>query len=222
MMSYVDITEAREELKTVQRIAQGISSNEYLDKFKNIYGKEHPTLMDEMDRLNTKYRNPSKMADRIDVCKKYSFAIPNDKAIRKIAEFNPIIEIGSGTGYWAMLLQNAGVDIVAVDNNSWGHKWTKKWFESHIGNEGCLKNPEFKDRTLFLCWPPLEDEMARRALENYRGNTFIYVGELWGGCCAEDSFFEILDNEWEELETINIPQWPCIHDYLIVYRRLDI
>jgi hypothetical protein len=43
------------------------------------------------------------------------FAIPNYAAIQAIRECGKIVQMGAGTGYWAGLLQQAGVDIVTYD-----------------------------------------------------------------------------------------------------------
>mmetsp|Transcript_7858 Transcript_7858/g.19988 ORF Transcript_7858/g.19988 Transcript_7858/m.19988 type:complete len:164 (-) Transcript_7858:188-679(-) len=46
---------------------------------------------------------------------KYAWAIPDQRAIRIIANFSPLVEIGAGKGYWAMLLRQAGADVLALD-----------------------------------------------------------------------------------------------------------
>ena len=47
----------------------------------------------------------------------YSWGIPADEALTVIENVSPagIVEVGAGTGYWAMLLKKRGVDIVAYD-----------------------------------------------------------------------------------------------------------
>ena len=46
---------------------------------------------------------------------RYSWAIPNDEAIRVLAAHAPLIELAAGTGYWAYLLRARNVDILAFD-----------------------------------------------------------------------------------------------------------
>ena len=41
--------------------------------------------------------------------------MPNARALAIIAHFAPIVEVGSGTGYWAGELKARGVDINAYD-----------------------------------------------------------------------------------------------------------
>ncbi|KAL3666792.1 hypothetical protein V7S43_008412 [Phytophthora oleae] len=49
------------------------------------------------------------------VAMKYSWAIPDERALQIIKHYGPIVEMGAGSGYWARLLQLRGVDVVAYD-----------------------------------------------------------------------------------------------------------
>lgn len=146
---------------------------------------------------------------------KYAYAIPNDKALRKIAEYSPIVEIGAGSGYWAHLLSKKGVDVVAYDN--WRNPKRKQWFDVQLSDESVVKN--HADRALFLCWPPVKDEMALKAIRKYKGETVIYVGEDRDGCTGTRSFFDFLDKHFEEEDSVVIPVWPTMHDQLVIFKR---
>ena len=47
----------------------------------------------------------------------YSWGVPTEEALKAIIDVSPagVVEVGAGTGYWAMLLHTRGVDIVAYD-----------------------------------------------------------------------------------------------------------
>jgi hypothetical protein len=156
--------------------------------------------------------------EREELVHKYAFAIPNHQAILTIVNTtNKVIEIGAGSGYWAYLLQKAGLDVVAVDNDYRGKDyWKHKWFPVRNGDETILK--DYPDHTLFLCWPEMSG-VSSDALANYQGRTLIYVGEGRGGCTANEKFFEELNCNWQHGESVNIPQWPGIHDYLQIYHK---
>ena len=49
------------------------------------------------------------------LARRYAWAIPDERALRILAEFSPLVEIGCGKGYWSKLLQNRGVDIIPCD-----------------------------------------------------------------------------------------------------------
>ena len=47
----------------------------------------------------------------------YSWAIPSNEVILKIAQHSPLLEVGAGTGYWSWLLRQARADIIATDRD---------------------------------------------------------------------------------------------------------
>lgn len=46
---------------------------------------------------------------------KYSWAVPDKRSLNILKNFAPLVEIGSGLGYWAKLLQSEGVDVLPYD-----------------------------------------------------------------------------------------------------------
>jgi hypothetical protein len=62
--------------------------------------------------------------------------------------------------------------------------------------------------------------MAEVCLNNWYGSHLIYVGERSGGCNGNDAFFEKVYEKFDVLFEYDIPQWPGIHDELIIFQRL--
>jgi hypothetical protein len=167
---------------------------------------------------------------RVQGARTYSWAVPTPEALETIKRVSPtgVLEIGAGTGYWAMLLRQLGVDVIAYDAeppdehdlNDW-HQGARCWTEVVQGGpDHAAEHPE---RTLMLCWPPLvrDDDnscLALDALSVYGGETVVYIGEN-GGATAGDAFHQALEDGWHEAEVVAIPQWPGMHDYLMVWRR---
>lgn len=164
--------------------------------------------------------------------RKYAWGIPSPEAITKVASFSPLIEIGSGRGYWGALLRDQGADILCydesppdqVDHNHWappkdgnGNPLIKAFTEVLKGGPQVLS--EHSNRVLFLCWPPYATNMAYEALKRYRGDIFIYVGEPPGGCTGCDLFHEFCEKHFEIAEAMKIPKWAGLHDYLGIFRR---
>ncbi len=157
---------------------------------------------------------------------RYSWAIPNVAALRALAAAAPLIEIGAGNGYWAALLRQMGVDILAFDANppldeahtneysrnalAVGQVWTDV---QPGGPELAAQHP---DRTLFLCWPPPHDPMAYEALEAYRkagGRRLAYVGEFFP-VCGDAAFEATLMGLWRPVAGVDIPRWFGMKDAL--------
>jgi hypothetical protein len=164
---------------------------------------------------------------RIRCVSRYSWAVPSPEIIEAIVRIDsPIVEVGAGTGYWAKMLRDAGVDVVAFDQhppepdlaaNHW-HKNTTQW--SEVIRSDATVAGDFPDRTLLLVWPPYDEDMATRALRAYAGaggRQLIYVGEGPGGCTGDDAFHEDLERWWVELAYMAVPQWFGIHDYATFY-----
>lgn len=156
---------------------------------------------------------------------RYAWAVPNEKALQTVAKYGPFIEIGAGTGYWAYLLRRRGVQIRAYDlypphrEANHYHPDQKVWTTVYRG--GPEKASLYPKRSLLLCWPPYASPMAYDTLQAYDGPTVIYVGE-WEGCTADDSFHEALETEWTRVETVNLPTWPGIRDFLSVWKRKEL
>jgi len=146
------------------------------------------------------------------VASTYAWAVPTRTAVAAIAAHTSrVVEVGCGSGYWAWLLEQAGVDVLAIDTTP----PPVAWHAVRLGTE--LEVAKHPDRTLFLCWPPWASEMAYNALSRYRGELVVYVGE-WMGGSAEPRFFSLLAQEYEEADRVDIPQWFMRADRLTIWR----
>lgn len=156
-------------------------------------------------------------ATRVQAIDQFSWAIPCAEALATIAEASGgrVVEVGSGSGYWARLLQAKGVDVVAVDdgNEYEGSRFGQffpetvrakgeAWLQAH---DGCV------DRALFMCWPRQTE--GDKVLAAFKGDTLIWVGETDGATWSP------VDPEWECVKMMAIPNWPGIHDNLGVFKR---
>jgi hypothetical protein len=162
---------------------------------------------------------------RHDLCRTYSFAIPNRQAVNALARLSPLVELGAGTGYWAMLIAQAGATIQAYDkapgakhprNN---YKFSQNYTNVLAGNETVLDrmDPQYN---LFLCWPNYNTDFAYNCLQHFRGTKFAYIGENRGGCTGNDKFFDLLEKNWKAQKAISIPRWPGIHDSLTIFTKI--
>jgi len=154
----------------------------------------------------------------------FAWAVPTEEAIQKTISFGPLVEMGAGTGYWGKAIEICGGDVICFDRfpppdgfNVW-HSNGKLYREVLKGFPKQLK--DFPDRTLFLCWPPHGDDMAIECLQYWKGRYLIHIGEI-GGCTANDEFYTKLEEEFECIDQLLIPQWPGIRDSLTVWKRND-
>jgi hypothetical protein len=167
------------------------------------------------------------IALRRPACHRYSWAIPDQAALKALVALGPLVEIGAGKGYWAAQVARLGGDVVAYDValpgpcNVWHPNAGTFFLVRQAGAEVAGQHP---DRALFLCWPPYGEDpdpalLALLAYEAAGGRCVAYIGEDDGGCTAGPGFFERLA-VWQEVQSVVLPQWPGIHDDLRISEAL--
>ena len=164
---------------------------------------------------------------RPELVSRYAFSIPTGDILEPIAAHSPLIELGAGTGYWAMCLTDAGADIIAFDKRPPGEEPPGEWYDANrwfddtwfaVGEGDEAMAGHHPGRSLLLCWPPLYDPMAAGALERYRaagGKTLIYIG--CPGGCGDDEFSAALAS-MEPVLSMELWSWPGIDEKMAVYR----
>lgn len=168
------------------------------------------------------------LKNRHELISKYSFAIPVEKTLKIIMEHSPVIEIGAGTGYWAMCLIRLGVDIIAFDNKVPGDNDPWCWYEGnlwhddtwHYVQDGDEKTAGlYPERSLFLCWPEPQSNMASESLKSYLnsgGETLIFAGAPFS--CGDDEFHKMRRALTPVVE-FEMPGWPGIDEIFGVYKK---
>lgn len=184
---------------------------------------------------------------RQQLVRRYAYGIPTDEALDAIAAASPagVVELGAGTGYWARLLHDRGVDVVAYDrwppgtgNNRFVDDWVA-WFPVQAGDEhGLVAHAE---RTLLPVWPTWNEAWpgdAVAAIHRAGGTTLVFVGEgpggltgdsvlhgTYGACLAcslgvtEAPCVCGIPVLWQAVRRIAIPQWGDTHDACSIYER---
>ena len=194
---------------TYPKFSELTKEEELLCSFDNPY-------LEEAQKVPSRFDNKTGVDHRGELVKKYSWAIPNELALRSIADFSPIIDVGSGNGYWAYLLEKEfDVEVVCYDDYS--GKINNPWIPPVRGSYESIE--DFLSFTLFLGWPPYNTPLAYNCLQTYKGRFILYVGEGWGGCTGDDAFHELLNKEFNSVQEVSIPQWWGIHDFLMIYER---
>jgi hypothetical protein len=131
----------------------------------------------------------------------YAFSLPTEPALRAIAEVSPrgVVEIGAGTGYWARLLHDRGVDVVAFDvapppspDNPW-FAGVLPWYPVRVGDESAVDR--HARRTLLLVWPTRKEDWSAAAADRFAtagGERLAFVGEPIGGRTGDDRLHALL------------------------------
>lgn len=187
---------------------------------------------------------------RQQLVRRYAYGVPNDEALDAIASVSPagVVELGAGTGYWARLLHDRGVDVVAYDRwppGSGGNRFvddTTEWFPVQAGDE--LAVSMHADRTLLLVWPTWNEAWpgdAVAAFHDAGGAVLVFVGEGPGGSTGDSLLHARLGTYgaclacslgvadapcvcgapplWRAVRQITIPQWGGADDSCTIFER---
>src|SRR5580693_8109123 len=162
-----------------------------------------------------------------------SGSTPDPDAVAFVAKHaqGGLVDPIAGTGYWAYLLAQVGVDVVCYDLNPGTALITNGWHGDDLYAEICAKDGAeavalHADRTLFLSWPPYDQDVGARILMAYNGKRVIYIGEDHrvrdlgrAGATGDDDMHQILDSDWTEVDSRQRVQFWGIRDRVTVYER---
>lgn len=163
---------------------------------------------------------------RLENLQAFSFALPCSEALQAIRRLSPIVELGAGTGCWAKLLQNVGVDIIATDAKDQSRKgYVQRALSGHyfpveraLAIEAVTKYPT---RNVLAVWPCLFEPWMYEAAEAMRPGTYLaLVHEGIEGCIGDRGLFNCLEQDFTLEDEIAIPRWPGMQDRLGIWRRL--
>lgn len=162
------------------------------------------------------------------LCHKFSWAIPDERSLNILSYFSPLIEIGAGNGYWARLLRDRGVSILAFDKTI-NHK--DNWTTVKRGGPQVLCKQIAYGRALFLCYPDDSQNLALKCLRRFSGDIIIHVGELLQtgtlsgypqapfGRTSSSDFNVELSETFHCLLSASIPRFPFSNDCITVWKR---
>lgn len=164
---------------------------------------------------------------RLDLVARYAWTVTDPPTVDFVADHvGPVvIDPMAGTGYWARLLAERGVLVLAYDrhaqspaDNLW-HRNMPHWTRILPGEAADTVAAAGPDVTLLLSWPPYGTPDGADALHAYTGNRIVYIGEDGDGCTGDDELAKILATEWVLVECHQPVQWWGIHDEVFLYHR---
>lgn len=166
---------------------------------------------------------------RKELTARYAWTITAPETVAFVAKHigKAAVDPMAGSGYWAFLLRQVGVDVVASDLHPPGSV-ANMWHKSGVMHApvkamdavDAVKIYEAgMDRVLLLAWPPYEHPIGAQVVEAFPGDRIVYLGEDRGGCCGDDAMFDVFDRDWRVVAEHRPVQWWGIHDYVTVYDR---
>lgn len=136
------------------------------------------------------------------------------------------LEIGSGCGLLAAIMQKYGFKFVAVTDNNTGifsaglsaSEEEPIFFKPYCDIEqlDCVDaTKKYKANVLLTSWA--QDYSYSDICDYFQGKYIVHIGEGLDGCT---DFGEIPDNEWMLVKIIYIPRWYGYKDRVEIYERI--
>ena len=145
--------------------------------------------------------------------------------IARVTAGRPLLEIGAGNGYLASELQAQDVDIIASEPRSFGAEYRHRIPMSPTtcvnmlqatGKEAITLHP---DRDILWSWPDNHVKYSHKTLAHFTGRFLVYIGEDQHGHTGSQKFHQILETDYTEIDSHQIPTFPGLHDRIILYER---
>ena len=146
--------------------------------------------------------------------------------IKQKAEKRPVVEIGSGNGYWTYMLRRLGVSVQAVDNLQ--SEYRTLWISDTIMKDGemFLKDEKgCKDAVLLFVYPIISSGFTSKILETYEGDTICVAGtQNRNGYTAFkdrtiDEYMRAERTEFQKTIQILLPSFAGKDEALFVFER---
>lgn len=163
------------------------------------------------------------------------WALVTWKWLRPFAEWingRKVLEVMSGRGWISKGLRELGVDVIATDNFSSHMHWNGKGTVTDVEEIDSLLAVEKYGKNidiLLMAWAPYNDpiayNVAKKLYEVNPDTIIVFIGESWGGCTANDEFFDstetIDDPVFEDTVSDNYEAWFSVNDYPMLLKYKD-
>lgn len=172
--------------------------NDYLEAFNDLQEKET-------------FKGQQWFGERERLVEEYAWAIPNEDALIYLAEFDELIEVGAGDGYWAQCIEENDGNIHATDISPSDETWA-------VVEQADVMDLDLSGEAVLTVWPPFHKKVAGYITDD-NADHILYVGEPSGGCTGDEGFFDQLERGYGLVAKIDIPSYEGIHDDLYHYVR---
>jgi hypothetical protein len=171
---------------------------------------EYHEAFEELQDKNT-FKGQQWFGKRQQLVEEYSWAVPNEEALTYLSEFESLVEVGAGNGYWAHCIEQAGGTVRATDIDPPNETWTE--VEQAAASDCSLQND-----AVLMVWPPYDDKMSLTVVQQ-KPSHVLYVGEPRGGCTGHHQIFDYFEKEYGLAAKIDLPSYIGINDDLFHYVR---
>lgn len=159
----------------------------------------------------------------------FGCVVPSYEALQiisKLANGKSVLDMGSGNGYWTLMLRRLGLTVTPVDSVQ--SRWRTVWVPDTVATEGIQylrKRGGCPDMVLLLVYPIVGGEFTRKVIESYNGDVICVAGTQNGNGYTGfrdmmiDEFMRKEKKLWEKCAQVPLPSYPGKDDALFVFTR---
>ncbi|RDA91208.1 hypothetical protein CP533_3382 [Ophiocordyceps camponoti-saundersi (nom. inval.)] len=161
----------------------------------------------------------------------FGCATPSHESIevlKRLAAGRPVVDVGSGNGYWSFLLRCYGLTVHPVDNMQ--SHWRVKWVDDTAVMDGVAwlrRRAGGKDMVMLLVYPVVgvDGAFTRDLVGAFRGDTLAVVGTQNGNGytgfrrLTMDQYMDQEHPDWTRVVQIPLPSFPGKDEALFVFQR---
>jgi len=164
----------------------------------------------------------------------HSFVAYNDEMLTAMKKFcdkkkmKVVHELCCGTGWFSHWMKKYGIPLKeAVDNKTWAHYKKSNNFLPIVKQEDAVRFvKQAEDADMFVLSWPYMDPLAHMIWNAMKpGQYLLYIGESYGGCTADDGFFNAVeryeiknDKDFDKIAKSFI-QFNGLHDRPELYKK---
>lgn len=146
--------------------------------------------------------------------------------IKKLAGGQSVIDMGSGNGYWTLMLRRLGQNVVAIDSGQ--SKWRTVWVPDTLVTDGIQylrRRSGCPGNILLLVYPVVGGDFTRRLIESYAGDVICVAGTQNGNGYTGfkdrmiDEYMATERPAWTKVAQIPLPSFAGKDDALFAFRR---
>ncbi|GIF08710.1 hypothetical protein [Actinoplanes siamensis] len=160
---------------------------------------------------------------RHDLVSEYAWTVTDPATVAFVAQHcGPrVVDPLAGSGYWAYLLGQHGIDVAASDLQPGESQWHRHGVHVPVVEEegAAAVRDAGRDRTLLLSWPPYDTPIGAHLIQAYQGDRIVYIGEKAWGCCGDEDMWTALESGWTEAAEHKPVRWWGLRDWVTVYER---
>ncbi|KAL9095171.1 MAG: hypothetical protein Q9165_002427 [Trypethelium subeluteriae] len=140
----------------------------------------------------------------------------------------PIIDLGSGSGYWTLLLRRLGLTVTAIDDGT--SEWRTRWISDTIYSDGIAwlrRNAGAKGSILFLGYPQVGGGFTENVVRAFAGEVLVVAGTqnangftaFRGETVADWMEREMGAKGWRRVGQVPLPSFAGKDEALFVFLR---